>query len=223
MSTLCPQSFSDCNVKINSEIMRQYSEVLNASNFNTHSDSGNGRKQPFCLRLFLASTSQENLIYTRGNLFPSWFISSYLFFLNKVPQPPTPLTSTSLDALLVVCPCDKVNWAKPRGGEVFQMSFGRKENNPQKERQHYSFRNSMLWQKGRHEKEQFCDSERMQKSEFLPTQKDRGIRLLVLCLHKELLVSPCLGRQAMDISPIFLTKFIQWSFFLFVVAIIQTL
>lgn len=103
--------------------MRQYSEVLNASNSNTHTDFGNGRNQPVCLGLFLASTFQEMLIYTRGNLFPLWFISSY--FSNKVFFPP--LTSTSLDVLLVVCPCNKVNWAKPRGEDSFKCLLERKK------------------------------------------------------------------------------------------------
>lgn len=54
------------------------------------------------------------------------------------------------------------------------MSFGEKETHPQKERQECSFRNCLQWQKGTCRKGQFCNSKGMQKSEFLPTQKDRG-------------------------------------------------
>lgn len=57
-------------------------------------------------------------------------------------------------------------------GECFQKSFGKEGNTLQKERQPCSFGNRLLWQKGAHRKGQCCDSKGMQKSEFLPRQKD---------------------------------------------------
>lgn len=49
--------------------------------------------------------------------------------------------------------------------------------------------------KGKHRKGQFCDSNEIRKSEFLPTQKDRGANARVrlsdpLSRYKELLVCP---------------------------------
>ena len=68
-------------------------------------------------------------------------------------------------------------------GRMLSNVFGKKENNPPKERQHCSFRNSCCGKKTKtttttkwtYRKGQFCDRKGMQKSESVPTQQDRSL------------------------------------------------
>lgn len=87
-----------------------------------------GWKKPTSLpQLFLTHTFQKILIYARVHLsphglllvtFPAKWFCFVLFLI---------LTDASLDVLLVVCPYNKVNWAKPRGENVFKSLLERKE------------------------------------------------------------------------------------------------